>query len=210
MSLYEKAWQAVDARVAAAARAVGRDPGSIRVLAASKSVPIEAIRAAHALGQRAFGRRNVGSHRKIATLSALDGIEWHLIGPLQSNKARAAALNFSWVQSVDRLQIAERLAAARGNELPPLNICVQVNISGEASKSGCAPHAALDLARRVAQQRGLVLRGFMGIAEETDDIGRQRTQFHCAGALFDLRVHPLGLPRHAMVGCRRPGMSRDA
>ena len=205
MSLYEKAWQAVEARVAAAARAAGRDPGSIRVLAVSKTVPIEAIRAAHALGQRAFGENYVQEAiGKIATLSALDGIEWHLIGPLQSNKARAAALNFSWVQSVDRLQIAERLAAARGNELPPLNVCVQVNISGEASKSGCAPDAALDLAHGVAQQRGLALRGFMGIAEETADIGRQRTQFRTLGALFD-HGRASGLP----VDTLSMGMSAD-
>ena len=205
MSLYEKAWQAVEARVAAAARAAGRDPGSIRVLAVSKTVPIEAIRAAHALGQRAFGENYVQEAiGKIATLSALDGIEWHLIGPLQSNKARAAALNFSWVQSVDRLQIAERLAAARGNELPPLNICVQVNISGEASKSGCAPDAALDLAHGVARQRGLALRGFMGIAEETAEVDRQRTQFRTLRALFD-HARASGLP----VDTLSMGMSAD-
>ncbi len=205
MSPYEKAWQAVGARVAAAAVAAGRDPDTIRVLAVSKTVPVEAIRAAYACGQRAFGENYVQEAMgKIATLSDLASIEWHLIGPLQGNKARLAAANFAWVHTVDRLQIAERLAAARGSELPPLNVCVQVNISGEASKSGCLPDAALDLAHAIARWPRLTLRGFMGIAEETIDSVRQRTQFRVLRTLFD-RARGAGLP----VDTLSMGMSAD-
>jgi PLP dependent protein len=205
MSPYEKAWQAVAARVAAAAEAAGRDPGTIRVLAVSKTVPIEAIRGAYALGQRAFGENYVQEATgKIATLSDLDAIEWHLIGPLQGNKARLAAANFGWVQTVDRLQIAERLAAARGSELPPLNVCVQVNISGEASKSGCRPDAALGLGQAIARWPRLALRGLMGIAEETTDTTRQREQFRVLRTLFD-RARAAGLP----VDTLSMGMSAD-
>jgi len=205
MTLYEKAWQAVGARVAAAAVAAGRDPRTIRVLAVSKTVPVEAVHAAYALGQRAFGENYVQEAiAKIATLSDLASIEWHLIGPLQGNKARLAAANFAWVQTVDRLQIAERLAAARGSELPPLNVCVQVNISGEASKSGCLPDEALSLAESIARWPRLTLRGFMGIAEETIDTSRQRTQFRVLRTLFD-RARGAGLP----VDTLSMGMSAD-
>jgi pyridoxal phosphate enzyme (YggS family) len=205
MSLYEKAWQAVAARVAAAARAASRDPASIRVLAVSKTVPGEAIRAAYSLGQRAFGENYVQeASTKMATLSDLAAIEWHLIGPLQSNKAGLAAANFAWVQTVDRARIAERLAAARGSALAPLNVCVQVNISGEASKSGCTPDAAFGLAQTVARWPRLALRGFMGIAAETADTARQRAQFRVLRALFD-RARASGLP----VDTLSMGMSAD-
>jgi PLP dependent protein len=205
MSPYEKAWQAVTARVAAAARAAGRDPGSVGVLAVSKTVPGEAIRAAYALGQRAFGENYVQeAGAKMATLSDLPAIEWHLIGPLQGNKARPAAANFAWVQTVDRARIAERLAAARDSALSPLNVCVQVNISGEAGKSGCAPEAALGLAQTIARWPRLALRGFMGIAEETTDVARQREQFRVLRVLFD-RTRASGLP----VDTLSMGMSAD-
>ncbi len=114
MTLYEKAWQAMRERIAAAAVAAGRDPGSVAILAVSKTHPPEAVRAAYALGQRAFGENYVQEAvDKVRALDGLPGIEWHLIGPLQGNKARAAAAHFAWVQSVDRLAIAERLSAAR-------------------------------------------------------------------------------------------------
>jgi pyridoxal phosphate enzyme (YggS family) len=205
MTLYEKAWQAMAARIAAAARAASRDPGTIRVLAVSKTLPAEAIRAAYALGQRAFGENYVQeASAKMAPLSDLGSIEWHLIGPLQSNKARPAATHFAWVQTVDRIEIAERLAAARGSALAPLNVCVQVNISGEASKSGCAPDEALGLARAAAQWPQLALRGFMGIAAETTDVARQRAQFRVLHTLFD-RACASGLP----VDTLSMGMSAD-
>jgi hypothetical protein len=178
MSPYEKAWQAVQERIARAAGAAGRDPATIRLLAVSKSMPADAIRAVHALGQRAFGENYVQeAAAKMSALADLADIEWHLIGPLQGNKARAAAAHFAWVESIDRLTIAERLSATRDAQQPPLDICVQVNISAETTKSGVAPAGALALARAVASLPRLALRGFMGIAAPTAEIARQRAQF---------------------------------
>jgi PLP dependent protein len=186
MSLDEKAWQAVRSRIALAARRTGRDPATVRLLVVSKAQPVAAVRAAYAFGQRAFGENYVQeAQRKAEQLFDLPDIEWHLIGPLQSNKARHAASIFAWVQSIDRLKIAQRLADTRDARSAALNVCVQVNISGEASKSGAAPSDALALARAVALLPGLVLRGFMGIAEETSDVERQRRQFRSLRELFD-------------------------
>jgi pyridoxal phosphate enzyme (YggS family) len=165
-------------RIAAAARAAGRDPATIALVAVSKTFPPAAIREAYACGQRAFGENYVQeAHPKIAALADLPGIEWHLIGPLQSNKAKPAAESFAWVHSVDRQKVAERLSAARPERMGPLQVCVQVNISAEASKSGVGPEGALALARAVATLPRLRLRGFMGIAEGGDDVARQRAQF---------------------------------
>ncbi len=174
----QNGWQAVVGRVAEAAAAAGRNPATVRVLAVSKTFPPEAIRAVYAAGARAFGENYVQeAMAKVEALADLPDIEWHLIGPLQGNKARLAALHFAWVHTVDRPRIAERLAAARPPGQPPLNVCVQVNISAEASKSGVAPENALALARTVATLPGLALRGFMGIAAPADDLARQRAQF---------------------------------
>jgi len=205
MSLDEKAWQAVRSRIALAARRAGRDPATVALLAVSKGQPAAAVRAAYALGQRAFGENYVQEGlAKARLLAALPGIEWHLIGPLQSNKARLAAASFDWVQSVDRLKTAERLAAARDVQAGPLNVCVQVNISGEASKSGVAPDSALALARAIAPLPRIVLRGFMGIAEATTDSVRQRAQFQLLRELFDAaRAGGLALDTLSM------GMSAD-
>ncbi len=178
MSLYEKAWQAVHQRIAEAARAAGRDPAGVRLLAVSKSMPAEAIRALHALGQRAFGENYVQeAGAKMAALADLPDIEWHLVGPLQGNKARPAAAQFAWIESIDRLAIAERLSATRDAQQRPLDVCVQVNISAETTKSGVAPGDAPALARAVGSLPRLKLRGFMGIAAPTVDIARQRAQF---------------------------------
>jgi pyridoxal phosphate enzyme (YggS family) len=187
MCQYEKAWQAALERIAAAARACGRDPREVRLLAVSKGQPATAVRAVHGLGQRSFGENYVQEAlAKMDALGDLCDVEWHLIGPLQSNKAGDAAARFDWVHSVDREKIARRLAAARPPERPPLAVCVQVNISGEAAKSGVAPGDALALARVVAGLPRLALRGLMGIAEETADVDRQRAQFRvladCAAA----------------------------
>jgi len=178
MSLYEKAWQAMQQRIARAADAAGRDPATIRLLAVSKSMPSEAIRAVHALGQRAFGENYVQeATAKMTALADLPGIEWHLIGPLQRNKARAAAARFAWVQTIDGMAIAERLSATREARQGLLDVCVQVNISAETSKSGIAPGDALALARAVASLPRLALRGFMGIAAPTAEVDLQRAQF---------------------------------
>ena len=205
MSLDEKAWQAVRSRIARAAAAAGRDPATIRLLAVSKGQSAEAIRAAHALGQRAFGENYVQEAlAKADALADLPDIEWHLIGPLQSNKTAPAAQRFAWVETIDRARIAERLSAARDVNLPALNVCVQVNISGEASKSGVEPDAALALLRAVASQPRLAVRGLMGIAEETADGARQRAQFRALRALFDA-ARAEGLPLDTLS----MGMSAD-
>jgi len=205
MSLDEKAWQAVASRIAGAARQAGRDPASVRLLAVSKGQPSGAVRAAYGLGQRAFGENYVQEALvKADELRDLRGVEWHMIGPLQSNKTRLAAERFAWVQSVDRLKIAERLSVARDGQSSPLNVCVQVNISAEPAKSGVAPGEAQGLARAVAALPRLALRGFMGIAEETDDSERQRRQFRILRGLFDAaRADGLALDTLSM------GMSGD-
>jgi pyridoxal phosphate enzyme (YggS family) len=205
MSPDEKAWQAVRSRIERAAAAAKRDPATIRLLAVSKGQSAEAIRAAHALGQRAFGENYVQQAlAKADALADLRDIEWHLIGPLQSNKTSAAAQRFAWVETIDRVKIAERLSAARETHRPALNVCVQVNISGEASKSGVEPDAALALLRAVASQPRLAVRGLMGIAEETSDAARQRAQFRSLRELFDAaRAEGLRLDTLSM------GMSAD-
>ena len=205
MSPDEKAWQDIRLRIVAAAKSAHRDPASIRVLAVSKSFPIQTVRNAYALGQRAFGENYVQEAKaKIDALAGLPGIEWHLIGPLQSNKARAAAESFAWVETIDRQQIAHRLSAARGAELPPLNVCIQVNISGEATKHGILPSMALALAREVRRLPGLALRGFMGIAQAADGSGAVRDQFHLLRELYDAgRGEGLSLDTLSM------GMSSD-
>jgi hypothetical protein len=178
MGHYEKAWQAVRERIEAAVRAAGRAPSGVRLLAVSKTFPADAVRAVHALGQRAFGENYVQeAAAKRAALADMSDAAWHLIGPLQSNKTALAAATFDWVESVDRLKIAQRLAAQRPVGLPPLNICIEVNVSGEASKSGVAPDEAVTLAREVAALPNLLLRGIMGIPAPTPDAALAREQF---------------------------------
>jgi len=183
---YEKAWQELMARVGRAAKAVGRDPNTVRVLAVSKTFPSDAVRAVHALGQRAFGENYVQeAAEKIDALADLTDIEWHLIGPLQGNKTSAAAERFAWVETVDRMKIAERLGRGRRADLPPLDVCVQVNASFESSKSGVAPAEAVPFAKAVAALPRLRLRGIMGIPEPTDDVARRRAQFRVLRECLD-------------------------
>jgi pyridoxal phosphate enzyme (YggS family) len=205
MFQYEKAWQDVMARIARAAHAAGRDPAGIRLVAVSKTHPSEAVRAVYALGQREFGENHVQeSVVKIDALRDLAAIEWHLIGPLQSNKARLAAPRFAWVQTIDRTEIAERLSAARPADAPPLEVCVQVNASGEASKSGVPPDETVALARAVAALPRLRLRGIMGIPEPTDDPLRRRAQLRVLRDCFDA-CRAAGLPLDTLS----MGMSAD-
>ncbi|MFO1308570.1 MAG: YggS family pyridoxal phosphate-dependent enzyme [Burkholderiales bacterium] len=205
MSLDEKAWQAARERIARAAKAAGRNPSAVRLLAVSKTRPAGAVREAWGLGQRAFGENYVQEAAgKRAELADLAGIEWRLIGPLQSNKTALAAEVFDAVESVDRLKIAERLSAARPADRLPLEVLVQVNISGEASKSGVAPAEAVALARAVAPLPRLKLAGFMGIAEPTPDLARQRAQFATlARCLAEARAAGLD------VGVLSMGMTAD-
>jgi hypothetical protein len=202
---YEKAWQDVVTRISRAACARGRDPAGVRLVAVSKTFPAEAIRAVHALGQRDFGENYVQeAAAKMARLADLADIVWHLIGPLQSNKAAIAASRFAWVQTVDRAKIAARLAAARPVDMAPLSVCIQVNASGEASKSGVAPGEVVSLARVIAGLPRLSLRGIMGIPEPTADAGRRRAQFRILRDCFD-ECHASGLP----VDTLSMGMSAD-
>ncbi|MGH8462466.1 MAG: YggS family pyridoxal phosphate-dependent enzyme [Stenotrophobium sp.] len=163
---------ALRTRIAEACKTAGRAPESVRLLAVSKNFSARAIQQAMAAGQREFGENYLQEALgKIAQLPR-EGIHWHFIGPIQSNKTRSIAEHFDWVQSVDRLKIAQRLAEQRPASLPPLNVCVQVNISGEETKSGCAPDQAETLCRAVAQLPGLRLRGLMAIpapAADADD-----------------------------------------
>ena len=169
--------QAVRARLAAAAQAAGRPAQSVHLLAVSKTWEAECVRAAAAAGQRAFGESYVQEAlAKIAALAELQ-LEWHFIGPLQSNKTQAVAENFAWVHGVDREKIAVRLSAQRPASLPPLQICLQVNISGEASKGGVAPAELPALARAVVQLPRLQLRGLMAIPAPAADLAAARLPF---------------------------------
>ncbi len=169
--------QAVRTRIGEAARAAGRDPKRINLLAVGKAWPADALRQAACAGQRAFGENKLQEAiAKMAELTDLD-LEWHFIGAIQSNKTRPVAEHFDWVHSVDRLKVAQRLAQARAAELGPLNICLQVNLGGEASKSGVAPQQALALARDVAALPNLRLRGLMAIPEASADPLMQRRRF---------------------------------
>lgn len=177
--------QAVRARIAAAAELAGRAVGEVLVLAASKTFPAERIREAVAAGQRAFGENYV--QEGLAKIGALDdlALEWHFIGPLQSNKTRPVAEHFDWVHGIERLKIAERLSAARGAGRPPLQVCIQVNVSGEASKSGVSPADTATLAHAVAGLPNLRLRGLMAIPEPTDDLALARRRFAMLRELRD-------------------------
>ena len=181
--------QEVKRRIGAACARAGRDAQSVTLLAVSKTFGPEAVREAHAAGQRAFGENYVQeSLDKIAALADLRAhLEWHLIGPLQSNKTRPVAEAFDWVHTVDRLKIAERLAAQRPESLPPLQVCLQVNISGEASKSGLLPAEVLGVARAVAALPAdrLVLRGLMAIPEPAADFDTQRLPHRALRELRD-------------------------
>jgi pyridoxal phosphate enzyme (YggS family) len=196
--------QAVNDRIRAAARACGREPEEVALLAVSKTWPVEAVRVAAAAGQRAFGENYVQEGCAKATALADLGLEWHFIGPLQSNKTRLVASHFDWVHSIDRLKIAERLSAQRDVHRPPLNVCIQVNVSGEASKSGVAPEEAVALAHAVAALPRLRLRGLMCIPEPTEDDALLAARF---GTLRALRERLAG--EGLVLDTLSMGMSHD-
>jgi len=183
---YANAWQYVRGRIDRAATATGRAPGSVRLLAVSKTFPPPAIRAVYGLGQRAFGENYVQEAlEKMDALADLPDVEWHLIGPLQSNKTRAAAECFDWVHTIERGKTARRLSEARAEDRVPLNVLIQVNVSGEATKSGVLPAQVAATAREVAGLPRLRLRGLMAIPEPTDDTKVQRERFRSVRELFD-------------------------
>jgi len=169
--------QAVRARIARAAQAAQRPPGAILLLAVSKTFPPGHIEAAYAAGQRAFGENHAQEAVEKITLLAALPLEWHFIGPIQSNKTSLIAPRFEWVHSVEREKIAERLNAARPEGAAPLNVCIQVNVSGEATKSGVAPGEEARLADAIARLPRLKLRGLMAIPEPTADNALQRRRF---------------------------------
>lgn len=179
--------QLVRNRISQACLKVHRPESSVTLLAVSKTFPAENVREAFNAGQKLFGENYVQEAlEKIATLSDIrDRIEWHLIGPLQSNKTRPVAEAFDWVHTVDRLKVAERLSEQRPPHLPPLQVCVQVNTSGEDSKSGCDPDASLALAQAVAQLPRLTLRGIMALPAPSPDPAVQHAALQQVRRLFE-------------------------
>ena len=204
MSAIASNLQAVMARIASAAKAAGRAPESVQLLAVSKTWPLACVLEAAALGQRLFGENYVqeGVDKVAATLD--QKLAWHFIGPLQSNKTRPVAEHFDWVHSLERLKIAQRLSEQRPAHLPPLQVCIQVNVSGEASKSGCQPEQALALAQAIALLPGLNLRGLMAIPEPSDDPVAQRAPFRQLRQIYEY-IQAAGLPLDTLS----MGMSHD-
>lgn len=198
--------QLVRDRIHAAVSQFGRPDDSVTLLAVSKTFPAVTVREAVAAGQHRFGENYVQEAvDKIAELADLrDQIEWHLIGPLQSNKTRVVAEHFDWVHSVDRLKIAQRLSEQRPAHLPPLQVCIQVNTSGEDSKSGVQPDDALELARAVAALPRLQLRGVMSLPAPSDDPAEQRRQLQAVRVVFE-HLRSQGLPLDTLS----MGMSAD-
>lgn len=191
----------VSSRIRAAALAANRDEHSVQLLAVSKTKPAQALREAYAAGLRDFGenylQEALGKQLELADLPLI----WHFIGPIQSNKTRAIAEHFAWVHSVDRLKIAQRLSEQRPADLPPLNICIQVNVSGEASKSGCTPADLPALSNAISALPRLKLRGLMAIPEPTEDRAAQDAAF---AAVQNLQAS-LNLPLDTLS----MGMSHD-
>lgn len=181
----------LEQRIRTASLAAQRDPASVGLLAVSKTKPSSALREAYAAGLRDFGenylQEALGKQAELADLPLC----WHFIGPIQSNKTRAIAENFAWVHSVDRLKIAQRLSEQRPEGLEPLNICIQVNVSGEASKSGCTPEDLPALAAAIGALPRLKLRGLMAIPEPTEDQAEQAAAFAAVRTLQDQLDLPL-------------------
>jgi len=198
--------QLVRDRIHAAVSQFGRPHDSVTLLAVSKTFPAVTVREAVAAGQHRFGENYVQEAvDKIAELADLrDQIEWHLIGPLQSNKTRVVAEQFDWVHSVDRLKIAQRLSEQRPAHLPPLQVCIQVNTSGEDSKSGVQADDALELARAVAALPRLQLRGVMSLPAPSDDPAEQVRQLQAVRVVFE-HLRSQGLPLDTLS----MGMSAD-
>ena len=207
---------AVMGRIAGAARACGREPDAIDLLAVSKTFDADAVLTLATHGQRRFAESYLQEALpKMATChdqwaarpsgrSATDRLEWHFIGPIQSNKTRPIAEHFDWVESIEREKIALRLSEQRPEQLAPLQVCIQVNVSGEASKSGCSPDEAITLARAVSAMPRLQLRGVMAIPAPSDDAGVQREQFAKVRAVFEkIRAQGIAIDTLSM------GMSSD-
>ncbi|MAT52497.1 MAG: YggS family pyridoxal phosphate-dependent enzyme [Porticoccaceae bacterium] len=197
----------VHRQIASAARDAGRKADDIRLLAVSKGQPAEKLRIAYEAGQRDFGENYLQEAMdKIATLSRLDDIQWHFIGPLQSNKTKPVASHFHWVHSIDRLKVARRLSEQRPAALPALNLCIQVNIDNETSKAGVAPKDVLPLALDMAELHNVRLRGLMAIPDPSPDTERPSPFTRLARLLESLRRAD---PRLAGLDTLSMGMSAD-
>lgn len=208
MSIISDNMQAVEQAIQAAAQAAGRPRDAVHLLAVSKTFPFDAVLDAMQTGQRAFGenylQEGVDKIAAVAAAAPNVALEWHFIGPIQSNKTRPIAENFAWVHAIDRLKIAQRLSEQRPANLPPLNVCLQVNISGEASKSGVAPEKLAELAHAVAALPHLRLRGLMAIPEPESDAAKQHLPFARVRVLYEqLQADGLALDTLSM------GMSGD-
>jgi pyridoxal phosphate enzyme (YggS family) len=185
MSGIQERLQAVENAIVAACGEARRPAGGVQLLAVSKTFGADAVLAAAEAGQRAFGENYVQEGVDKIRALAGRGLAWHFIGPIQSNKTRPIAEHFDWVHTVEREKIAARLSEQRPAALGPLNVCVQVNISGEASKSGAAPDEVEALAEAVARLPNLALRGLMAIPEPADDLAAQRAPFAAMRELFE-------------------------
>ncbi len=208
MSIISANMQAVEQAIAAAAAGAGRPRDTIHLLAVSKTFPFTDVLDAMQTGQRAFGenylQEGVDKIAAVAAAAPDAALEWHFIGPIQSNKTRPIAENFAWVHAIDRLKIAQRLSEQRPPGLSPLNVCLQVNISGEASKSGVAPNDLPELARQVAALPNLRLRGLMAIPEAETDAAKQHLPFAQVRRLYE-QLQQDGMPLDTLS----MGMSGD-
>ena len=201
-----KRYQAVRERITQAALQAGRSPDSVQLLVVSKTFGADKVAQVVALGQRDFGENYVQEAvDKITALQGLPGLVWHCIGPLQSNKTRPVAEHFDWVHSLDRLKIAQRLSEQRPAHMPPLQVCLQVNIDGGTSKAGVVPAEALALAQAVSALPRLALRGLMTIPEPAESVETQLAVHHQAKRLFDLKA-ALNVPQFDTLSM---GMSSD-
>ncbi len=204
MSSIAENYSSIGQQIKLATQKAGRDANAVTLLAVSKTRTAEDIRGLYQLGQRQFGENYTQEAlEKIAALSDLP-IIWHFIGPIQSNKSRSIAEHFDWVHSVDRLKIAKRLSEQRPSHLPALNICVQVNISHELSKSGCLPESAEALLNQIAELPNLSLRGLMTIPAATTDITEQRQALARMKHLFETLQQ-----KHPSLDTLSMGMSND-
>lgn len=180
---------AVRAQIAAAAQQAGRAPEAVRLLAVSKTFPATAVREAAQAGQRDFGENYIQEGvEKIAALRAMPdmpALTWHCIGPIQSNKTRLVAEHFDWAHTIDRLKIAQRLNEQRPAQLPPLQVCIQVNVDGGSTKSGCSAREAVELARQIAQLPHLQLRGVMSIPDPQPDAAAMLAVHRQVVAVFE-------------------------